>query len=105
MPHLVEMHHKYSKAGLAVISVAIEDQEDKDAKNAALKVLKSKGATYTNLLLDEPVEIWQNKLRFASTPSIYVFNRQGKWTQFKSDAEPIDHDAVEKLVVALLREK
>ena len=105
MPHLVEMHKKYGKDGLAVISVAIEDQEDPEAKNAALKVLKAKGATYTNLLLDESVKVWQDKLRFASTPCIYVFNRQGKWTQFKSDAEPIDHEAVEKLVVQLLREK
>jgi hypothetical protein len=106
MPHLVEMHHKYAKDGFTIITVALDDLgEDPKAKETAIKKLKDNGVTLTNLLLDEPVELWQEKLRFASTPCIYVFNRQGKWTQFKSDQKEIDHDAVEKLVVELLREK
>jgi len=107
MPHLVEMQQKYGKQGFEVVTVLLDDLEEApEAKDEALKFLKSKNATaFTNLLLNEPVKVWQDKLRFAAFPCVYVFNRQGKWTQFKADAEPIDHDAVEKLVVELLREK
>jgi hypothetical protein len=100
------MHHKYAKDGLVVLSVALDDiHEDPPSKDRALKFLNAKGATFTNLLLDEPVEFWQEKLRFIAPPCHYVFSRQGKWIQFTSDKKAIDHDAVEKLVVELLREK
>jgi hypothetical protein len=107
LPHLVEMHKKLEKDGFAVITVCLDDvREFPEAKDLAPKILKSKGAIgFTNLLLDEPVQAWQDKLRFAAAPCLYVFSRQGKWTQFKSDEMPIDHDAVNKLVVELLREK
>jgi hypothetical protein len=107
MPHLVEMHNKYSKDGLATITVCIDDlQELPEAKASAPKILKAKGATATtNLMLDEPYDVWSKKLRFIASPCIYVFDRQGKWTQFISDKTPIDHDAVEKLVLEALKAK
>ena len=107
MPHLVEMHDKYGKQGFTIITVCLDDLTDlPEAKDNAPKILKSKGlASATNLLLDEPAELWQEKLRFIASPCLYVFSRHGKWTQFKSDKDPVDHEAVEKLVVELLREK
>src|SRR5262245_29428103 len=100
MPHLVEMQQTLGKQGFEVVTVLLDElQEAPEAREEARKFLKSKNASgFTNLLLDEPVEVWQAKLRFAAFPCVYVFSRQGKWTQFKADAEPIDHDAVEKLV-------
>jgi len=35
-------------------------------------------------------------------PNQYLFDRQGKWAQFDGN---IDHEAVEKQIVKLLREK
>ncbi len=107
MPHLVEMQKKYGKEGFATITVCIDDlQELPEAKEKAPKILKDKGAVATiNLLLDEPFDLWSKKLRFVASPCIYVFDRQGKWTQFSSDKTPIDHDAVEKLVVEALKTK
>jgi hypothetical protein len=107
MPHLVEMHKKYGQQGLTIITVCLDDlKELPEAKEAAPKILKSKGATaLTHLLLDEPLEFWQDKLRFIASPCIYVFDRQGRWTQFKSDKEEIKHEDVDKLVVRLLGAK
>jgi thiol-disulfide isomerase/thioredoxin len=106
-PHVVELHKKHEKEGLAVISVALDDvKEFPEAKNNVLKFLKAKGASFTNLLLDEPLEIWQQKLRFDGPPSYFVFNRQGKWTHFKSEGvAEIDYAAMDKLVLELLKSK
>src|SRR5258707_1096422 len=69
-PHVVELHKKHEKEGLVVVSVALDDiNENPAAKDSALKFLKAKGATFTNLLLDEPPELWQTKLHFSGPPS------------------------------------
>ena len=100
------MHKKYAKQGLVVITVALDDlKEDPPAKDRALKFLEAKGATFTNLLLDETTEFWQKQLRFGAPPCQYVFSRQGKWPQYSSDKEEIKHADVEKLIVQLLGEK
>ena len=96
------MHKKYAKDGLAVISVSVDPPEDKDK---ALTFLQSKGSTFTNLFLDETPEFWTKKLRFIAPPCVYVFNRQGKWTQFDAGQEEIDDAKVEKLVVEYLKGK
>jgi len=106
------MHKKHAKDGLAVISVSFDVLDADDPKEAektkkdVLDFLKQKGATFTNLLLDEPAEFYNAKLRFTLFPSIYVFSRQGKWTHFKSDdGAKIDYDQMDRLVVQLLTEK
>lgn len=100
------MHKKYAKQGLVVISVALDDiREDPPARDRVLKFLQAKGATFTNLLLDETLEFWQKQFRFVAPPCQYVFSRQGKWTQYTSDKEEIKHEDVEKLIVQLLGEK
>ena len=100
------MHKKYAKQGLVVVTVALDDiKEDPPAKDRALKFLQAKGAAFTNLLLDEPVEFWQKQFRFVAPPCQYVFSRQGKWTQYSSYKEEIKHEEVEKLIVQLLGEK
>jgi hypothetical protein len=93
------MHKKYAQGGLVAVSVSVDPLED-DAEKRVLKFLQSKGATFTNLLLDEPPEVWQEKLHIIAVPCIYVFNRQGKWTKFSDD---INHEEIEKLVVELLK--
>jgi hypothetical protein len=100
------MHEKYAKDGLVVISVALDDiHEEPESKDRALKFLKDKKATFTNLLLDEPIDFWQKKFEFVGPPTVYIFNRQGKWIRFKADEADIDHEKIEKLVVEMLRAK
>lgn len=108
------MHNQYASKGLVVVAVSLDQSLNLDeakpeplekVKEKVLTFLTKKNATFINLLLDEPLSVWQEKLRFAGAPCVFVFDRQGKWTQFKSDDAEVDPHEVEKLVVKLLQEK
>jgi hypothetical protein len=116
------MHKKYAKDGLVAITLNLdplsegEGADDKsrsaDITARALKFLREKGATGVNLLLDAPTEFWQEKFGFAAPPTLFVFDRQGRWVRFKSDDDSLKVDAkthhypeVEALVRKLLAEK
>src|SRR3954453_6434096 len=97
------MHKKYADKGLVAISLNLDSLRDEFAekdvtdkvKAEALKFLKEKGATFTNLVLNEPgkvkigkdeeVHFWQAKFDIVGLPAIFVFDRQGRWHSFKSD--------------------
>jgi hypothetical protein len=93
------MHRKYGKDGLVAISVSLDDVKDKDV---ALKFLQGQEAGFTNLLLSDTT--WSDKLHFLAPPCYFVFNKQGKWVQFKGEEGPVDYPAMEKLVRELLKE-
>ncbi len=114
------MHRKYAKDGLVAISVNLDPLKDPDsgkdvaaeAKANALTFLQSQTATTTNLLLDAPRELWQQKFEIVGVPTVYVFDRQGRWVRFRSDDESLKVDEkthhypeVEALVRKLLAEK
>lgn len=105
------MHEKLASEGFAAVSVSLDplpdDEKSKDVlKKDVLKFLRVQKASFTNLLLDESVEVWQKNLRFIAPPCYYVFSRQGKWTMFEpANDDNFDFKTVEKLVVELLREK
>jgi thiol-disulfide isomerase/thioredoxin len=113
-PHMLEMQKKLGKDGLVSISVSIDqvdtktDKDDTPARRTArvLKTLENLGSTITNVILDEPQKVLEDKLRISSIPCIYVFNRQGKWTKFGGGQDSfVKPPEVEKLVVELLQEK
>ena len=95
------MHQKYAAKGLVAVSVSL-DPEDNRA-DAEKFLVKSKAA-FTNLWLDESQEFWTEKFKIVAPPCLFVYDRKGKWVQFKADDEDIDHAKVEKLVVKLLAE-
>ncbi len=101
------MHHKWAKDGLVAITVNLDDLEAQTAEErlaTVKKVLTNKKASMANIILDEPVEFWQEKFGLAGYPFLFVFNRQGKWTRFGDEGE-INYKAVDNLVVELLKEK
>lgn len=100
-PHLVELHHKYADQGLVAISVCLRTDEPTD-KEAVMKFLKAKKAEFTNVILDEPTELWQEKFHIQGIPAVFVFNREGKWSQFKYESA---YPEVEKLVAKLMGPK
>jgi thiol-disulfide isomerase/thioredoxin len=103
-PHLVELNRKYATHGFAAVSVcvaAFDEREPAEEREGALKFLRDRDATFTNLLLDEKANVLEERLRITKVPCVYVFNREGKWYQFKDG----DYDGVEKLVVELLNAK
>ena len=104
-PHVLELQRRYAGEGFVALPVAIPLDEDtplQAERGKVLKILQQMNAGTTNLLLDEPVDVWQKRLRFDGVPALYVFNREGKWYQFN---DPIDYDAVDKLVAELVKAK
>jgi|HubBroStandDraft_4_1064222.scaffolds.fasta_scaffold1619157_2 hypothetical protein len=96
------MHHKYAAKGLVAVSVSLDLAEQRaDAE----KFLVKNKATFTNLWLDETQDFWTEKFKIIAPPCLFVYDRRGKWVQFKSDDKDIDHAAVEKLIVKLLAEE
>lgn len=96
------MHKKYAKDGFAAVSVSLDDPKDAQLMANVSKFLKIQNATFTNVVLDEKPEFWQQKLKFDGPPCVFVFNRDGKWTKF----EPFfDYADVEKVVLEYLMKK
>jgi hypothetical protein len=109
------MHQQYAKQGLVVISVSLDRLIEDDGKPVAAaesakaraeveKFLGNNKATFTNLVLEEPMGIWKAKFGFTAPPCLFVFDRRGKWIRFDSETDKIDHDAMEKTIVKLLAE-
>ncbi len=98
------MHKNYGKDGLVALSVSLDDPKQKDIKERLLKFLEAKKATFTNLLLDEKPELWQDKLKIDGPPAVIVFDREGKRTNKFAD-DPFTYKDVEKVVVELLKKK
>jgi hypothetical protein len=93
------MHKKYAKDGLAAVSVSLDDPKDQKARQNVLDFLRKQKATFTNLILDEKSEVWQEKLKFDGPPCVFVFDRDGKWKKFDSP----DYAEIEKYAIGLLK--
>ena len=77
-PHVVQMHKDWAKDGLVVISLSVDDP---DNKIRALDFLKKNAATFQNFLLDDTEENkdkWEKKLAHTAPPILHVFDRSGK---------------------------
>jgi hypothetical protein len=106
------MHKKYAKDGLVAISVSVDPTVDgltPGLKDEVLKFLRAKGATFSNLIFDESMEVLNQRLRIDFVPCLYVFNREGRWRQFIGDGLKKDEQGhyheVEGLVKKLLSQK
>ena len=97
------MHRELSKAGLVVISLSVDDPDD---KAAALKFLQQQGATFENFILEDKgrnEKAGDEKLYHSAPPIVHVFDRDGKKVKTlegKKEAEGVD-----KLVRELLEKK
>lgn len=96
------MHKKYAKDSFAAVSVSLDDPNGKNAKDKVLKFLKDKKASFNNFILDEKVEVWQEKLEIDGPPCVFVFDAEGKLAK-KFKPEDVDYAEVEKLVAKLLK--
>lgn len=77
-PHLVEMHRKFSPKGLQTVSLSLDDTTDAKAVEAARAFLRSKKATFLNVLLDEEFGAGFDKLDINTIPAVFLFDRDGK---------------------------
>ena len=114
LPHLVEIQKKWASRGLVTASVLIDGYQSKTADE--LKVVAGRfltrinAADSINLVLDKDAPFGGDKIRFATVPCIYVFDRRGKWTRFGGGEETnvlddIGYNKMDELVDTLLNEK
>jgi thiol-disulfide isomerase/thioredoxin len=100
-PNLVALHAKHANAGLAAVSVSLDDLSEDGAKDKVTKFLEKQRATMTNLILDEKPEVWQAKLKIDGPPLVMVFNKKGELEQKFVDKD-VDYAVIGKLVAELL---
>lgn len=94
------MHKKYAKDGFAAVSVSLDDPSDKKVMERVAEFLKKQQAAFTNLVLDEKAEVWQEKLKFEGPPCVFVFDREGKWKKYEAT---VDYAEIEKYVAELMK--
>ena len=104
-PRLVQMHEKYGKEGLVAMSVSVDPANDDKRMKAVRDFLKKEKAFFSNFVLDEETELWQEKLGTSVMPVVFVFGRNGKLAKRIEEAEEGKHlyDEVEKLLPELLK--
>jgi len=107
-PHVLEMHKKYGKKGLAVISLSLDDPTDQAAVAAAEKFLKEQKSQVTNVLLDEAEGAGYEKLKTNTIPAVFLYGPDGKEVQrFTMDdtRHQFTYEEVEKAVGDLFDKK
>lgn len=104
LPHVAQLHQKYASMGLVVVSVSLDPlKKDPQVQQKVLQQLQKAEARMINFILDEDFELFQKKLRVEGPPLAVVFNRQGKWVEFKE--EQFRHDLIEGAVLQFLKEE
>ena len=107
-PHLVQMHEKFAKKGLAVISLSLDDPEDKAALKEAETFLKEKNAAFANYYVDEEFGLAYEKLGVNAIPAVFLYGPDGKEIRRFTLDDPdnqFTYDEVEKTVESLLAGK
>lgn len=109
-PHLLEMHEKYARKGLAVVSLALDDVSDPKAIAEAKRFLAEKEtkSVITNYLMDEEFGVGFEKLGINAIPAVFLYGPDGKEVKryTMDDAEKqFTYEQVEKEVAALLDAK
>lgn len=104
-PNLVKLQQKYGPQGLAAVSVALDDPNNKLPQDAVLRFLKKQNATFTNLFLDEKEDVWKARFAIDGPPCVFVFNRDGKHKKFDADHIQEGYVNIEKQIIEFLQQK
>jgi thiol-disulfide isomerase/thioredoxin len=101
LPHIIALHRQYAQRGLAVVTVSLDDAREPGQRDRVLGFLRQQQADCLNLLLDEPVDVWQRKLNLDGPPCLFVFDRAGV-LRLRITDEQFDTQAFDRRVVELL---
>ena len=97
------MQRKYASDGLAAVSVSLDDPADKEVRERIVKFLRAKDAEFTNLFLDEPSELWSERLKIDLPPAVFVFDRDGRLAG-KFEGKQVSYETqIEPMVAELLK--
>src|SRR4051794_25846503 len=97
------MHKKYAADGLVAISINADDLEEKDIKERVNRFLTEKGATFTNVILDDKDDSLAKNLDVDGLPSVLVYGRDGKLAKHFKEGE--GYAVIEPFVVEQLKKK
>jgi len=98
-PHLVKLHNKLGKDGLVVLSVNVDDPNDKDAQKGARAFFKKQKASFPCLFFKSAKELEKTSKHYDvdSIPHVVIYDRQGKVAEEDADVDELE-EAVQKLL-------
>lgn len=101
------MQEKYASKGLVVISVSVDDPDDKEKIDEANSFLRKAKIPLRNFHLTEPDEVWNKKLEFTLPPCYYVFDRRGKWVRFRGQDYKVGvpYGEMDKVILQMLDDR
>ncbi|HUY35749.1 MAG TPA: TlpA disulfide reductase family protein [Pirellulales bacterium] len=82
-PGLVALDEKFGPDKVACISLSLDfegiaDQKPEESEAKVLKFLRSQRAAFDNVLSSTPADELSKRLKFASPPTVFVYDRQGE---------------------------
>jgi len=106
LPHTIALQEKLGEKGLTVITVSLDDPEQKDA---VLRVLEENRATTANYLSqyggsEKSMDVFA--IEDGTLPHYKLYDRQGKLAHtFASGGRNIELDEIDRAIAELLRAK
>jgi thiol:disulfide interchange protein len=98
---LLRLHRKYKSDGLALISVSLDEPDDKEARARIDDFLTQQQADGAHFTLNAGWKQWQAKLKIVGPPCLFVFSRDNHVAKkFTGETTPA---VIEAEVVKLLR--
>ncbi len=102
-PHTVELHERFAEKGLAVISVSLDDPDDRDSVR---EFLQEKGATFDNFISSYgigPQAFEAFAIEDGAVPHFKLYDREGNLHQtFSSGASPLSPREIDRAIEQLL---
>lgn len=87
-PHIVDLNHRYQNRGMAVVSMDVDDREDKRAVEMARRFLLQQHAIFRNYLMDENILDAFEKLGVQGIPAVFIYDRAGRQRYFLNADDP-----------------
>jgi len=112
--HLVDLHRDHGRGDVACVSLSFDYEgvgTPLEQKDRVLGFLRGQQARFDNILSSEASDQLYKKLRLASVPAVFVYDRAGKLRKrfdneaARSKAEAFSYAQVRHLVEELLKER
>lgn len=111
-PNLVALHRKHAANGVACISLSFDYDglgKVEEVSGPVLDFLKTKGATFDNVISSEEADVLYGKFDLTAVPAVFVYDKTGKLRK-RFDNEQASKNGVftyaqvEALVAELIKE-
>lgn len=87
-PHIVELERQYRDADVVVVSMNVDNREDKPAVDAARQFLMQQNAKFRNYLMDENILDSFQDLSVQGIPAVLIYDPTGRQRYFLNADDP-----------------